>query len=95
MATAWLVTLPLAGTVGAVTYLLVHVIGGYLGVIVGFTLLAAGSLAIWLRSRKVRIDYTNVNAEWEGDLTARLEANAESAAATTAPQLTARGGSRS
>jgi inorganic phosphate transporter, PiT family len=51
MATTWLVTLPLAGAVGAVTYLLVHVIGGYLGVIVGFVLLAAALLAIWLRSR--------------------------------------------
>ncbi len=68
MATAWLVTLPLAGCVGAATHELVHSIGGYLGASVGFALLAAVSLAIWLRSRKVRIDHTNVNADWAGSL---------------------------
>jgi PiT family inorganic phosphate transporter len=74
MVTAWLVTLPLAGSVGAGTYFLVHAIGGYLGVAIGFVLLAATSLAIWLRSRKVRIDATNVNAAWDGDLTGGLGA---------------------
>ena len=39
MVTAWLVTLPLAGLVGAVTYWIVHLIGGYPGAIVGFALL--------------------------------------------------------
>ncbi|BBZ10609.1 inorganic phosphate transporter [Mycobacterium branderi] len=73
MATAWAVTLPSAGIVGGLTYLLVHGIGGYLGVIVGFTLLSAAALAIWLQSRKVRIDHTNVNKEWAGNLTAGLE----------------------
>ncbi|HEX7322737.1 MAG TPA: inorganic phosphate transporter [Mycobacterium sp.] len=70
MATAWAVTLPSAGVVGAITYTVVHVIGGYLGAIVGFGLLAVVALAIWLQSRKTRIDATNVNAEWEGSLTA-------------------------
>lgn len=73
MATAWAVTLPSAGVVGALTYVLVHSIGGYLGVIVGFTLLSAAALAIWLQSRKVRIDHTNVNSDWAGNLTAGLE----------------------
>lgn len=73
MATAWLVTLPLAGGVGAASYALVHVIGGYLGVAIGFALLAATCLAIWLRSRQVRIDATNVNAEWDGGLTGGLD----------------------
>ncbi|MCV7402241.1 inorganic phosphate transporter [Mycobacterium fragae] len=73
MVTAWLITLPSAGIVGAVTYVLVHHIGGYLGVIVGFILLSGTALAIWLQSRKVRIDHNNVNHEWEGTLTAGLE----------------------
>jgi len=73
MATAWAVTLPSAGIVGALTYLLVHSIGGYFGVLVGFTLLSAAALAIWLQSRKVRIDHTNVNNDWAGNLTAGLE----------------------
>lgn len=73
MATAWLVTLPLAGSVGAATYFLVHAIGGYLGVALGFVLLATTALAIWARSRKARVDATNVNAEWGGSRTGGLD----------------------
>ncbi|HET9874956.1 MAG TPA: anion permease [Mycobacterium sp.] len=69
MATAWLVTLPLAGCVGAGTYVLIHTLGGYLGAGIGFVLLAAVVLAIWLQSRKAPIDHNNVNAEWDGSLT--------------------------
>ena len=43
MGVAWLVTLPLAGLVGAVTYWIVHLIGGYPGAIIGFSLLVAVS----------------------------------------------------
>src|SRR6202035_2185200 len=77
MATAWLVTLPLAGLVGAVTYWIVHLIGGYPGAIVGFGLLVAVSTAIYIRSRRVKVDHKNVNAEWEGSLTAGLESSDE------------------
>ncbi|BBX74985.1 inorganic phosphate transporter [Mycobacterium shinjukuense] len=73
MVVAWLVTLPLAGLVGAITYWLVHLIGGYPGAIIGFTLLWLTSGAIWLQSRKARVDHTNVNADWKGNLTAGLE----------------------
>jgi PiT family inorganic phosphate transporter len=73
MAVAWLVTLPLAGTVGAVTYWIVHLIGGFPGAIVGFGLLVAVSAAIYIRSRRVKVDSNNVNADWEGGLTAGLE----------------------
>jgi phosphate/sulfate permease len=73
MAVAWLVTLPLAGLVGAVTYWIVHLIGGFPGAIIGFGLLVAVSAAIYIRSRKVKVDHKNVNAEWEGSLTAGLE----------------------
>jgi len=77
MGTAWLVTLPLAGLVGAVTYWIVHLIGGYPGAIIGFSLLVAVSAAIYIRSRKVKVDSKNVNAEWEGSLTAGLEGSEE------------------
>ncbi|OBH19794.1 inorganic phosphate transporter [Mycobacterium sp. E3247] len=77
MGVAWLVTLPLAGLVGAVTYWIVHLIGGYPGAIVGFGLLVATSAAIYIRSRKVKVDHNNVNAEWQGDLTAGLQDAAE------------------
>jgi PiT family inorganic phosphate transporter len=73
MAVAWLVTIPLAGTVGAVTYWIVHLIGGFPGAIVGFGLLVAVSAAIYIRSRRVKVDSNNVNADWEGGLTAGLE----------------------
>lgn len=77
MVVAWLVTLPLAGVVGAFTYGLVHFIGGYPGAILGFALLWLTATAIWLRSRRAPIDHTNVNADWEGNLTAGLEAGAQ------------------
>jgi inorganic phosphate transporter, PiT family len=73
MATAWLITLPSAGLVGAVTYWVVHGIGGFAGSIVGFALLVATASAIYLRSRKTKVDHNNVNAEWKGDLTAGLD----------------------
>jgi PiT family inorganic phosphate transporter len=75
MAVAWVVTLPLAGLVGAVTYYIVHLIGGYPGAVVGVALLVAVSAAIYVRSRKTKVDHNNVNAEWEGDLTAGLDSS--------------------
>lgn len=77
MAVAWLVTLPLAGSVGAITYWIVHLIGGYPGAIIGFSLLVAVSATIYIRSRRVKVDHKNVNAEWKGDLTAGLEGSDE------------------
>ena len=73
MAAAWLITLPSAGLVGAVTYYVVHGIGGYPGAIIGFLLLVAVAGAIYLQSRKTKVDASNVNAEWKGDLTAGLD----------------------
>ena len=73
MVVAWLVTLPLAGLVGAITYWIVHTIGGYPGAIIGFSLLVAVSALIYIRSRKNKVDHNNVNNEWEGGLTAGLE----------------------
>jgi PiT family inorganic phosphate transporter len=67
MATAWLLTLPAAGGVGAVVYLLVHLIGGFAGAPTGFLLLVAVATAIWLRSRKSRVNHKNVNDDWEGN----------------------------
>jgi inorganic phosphate transporter, PiT family len=51
----------------------VHLIGGFFGSIVGFALLVATAAAIYLRSRKTKVDHNNVNAEWKGDLTAGLD----------------------
>jgi inorganic phosphate transporter, PiT family len=73
MATAWLITLPAAGLVGAVTYWVTDGIGGYAGAIVGFAMLVAVASVIYVRSRKTKVDHNNVNAEWKGDLTAGLD----------------------
>ena len=73
MVTAWLVTLPSAGLVGAITYWIVHLIGGYPGAVIGFSLLVAVSAAIYIRSRRVKVDHKNVNEDWEGSLTAGLD----------------------
>jgi len=73
MVSAWLVTLPMAGGVGSGAYGLVHGIGGYPGIGVGVALLVTTTVAIWLRSRRARIDHNNVNAEWDGSLTGGLD----------------------
>jgi hypothetical protein len=65
-------TLSLAGALGGLTYLLVNSLRGYFGVIAGFLMLAAVSLAIWLRSRKTRVDQRNINNEWRGRMTTGL-----------------------
>ncbi|MCV7220445.1 inorganic phosphate transporter [Mycolicibacterium elephantis] len=87
MASAWLITVPAAGLVGAITYWLVNAIGGYTGAAVGFGLLVVVSLAIWRQSRKAPIDHENVNNDWEGTLTAGTERRAplESSALPTVP----------
>ena len=76
MAAAWLITLPSAAIVGAITFWITHLIGGFAGAAVGFGLLVVVSGLIYLQSRKAPIDHNNVNAEWEGDLTAGTSENA-------------------
>ncbi|MBS9534394.1 inorganic phosphate transporter [Mycobacterium sp. M1] len=73
MAMAWLITLPLAGAIGALSYTLVHRLGGYAGVLGGFALLAAAAGLIWRESRKVPVDHNNVTADWGEHMTDGLE----------------------
>jgi inorganic phosphate transporter, PiT family len=83
MATAWLITLPSAGIVGALTYFIVHSIGGFAGTAIGFALLVAVAVAIWVQSRRAgTIDSKNVNADWEGNLTAGTQPDRAPAANT-------------
>ncbi len=85
MATAWLITLPSAGLVGALTYALVHFVGGFPGAILGVALLLSVAGVIYLRSRKNKVDSSNVNDAWEGSLTAGLDDADESAVGAAAP----------
>lgn len=64
MVVAWMLTLPAAGVVGAICWLVAHLIGGLAGVLVVFAILVFGALAIYLRSRRDPVDHHNVNEEW-------------------------------
>jgi len=79
MVVAWLITLPAAGLVGAVTYGVVHGIGGYLGPALGFGMLVVAAVAIWLRARRAPVDHTNVTADWKQGPTAVVDTHPEPA----------------
>ncbi len=66
MATAWLLTLPAAGLVGAGCYGIAQGIGGTTGVLVVFVLLVVASAALYLRARGTPVSHHNVNDEWKG-----------------------------
>ena len=68
MATAWLLTLPSAGVVGALSYGLASVIGGDGGVLVVLAVLIAIAIFIYVRSRRTAVRHDNVNAEWAGSV---------------------------
>ncbi|HEU5429247.1 MAG TPA: anion permease [Actinocrinis sp.] len=68
MATAWVLTLPAAGLVGALAYEAAHGIGGTAGVAVIFVVLVACGLGLYLNSRRAPVTAGNVNDEWTGSL---------------------------
>ena len=68
MGVAWLVTLPAAAAMGAVSWGVAHLVGGATGMLAIFAILAAGCFAMWLRSRKAPVNPDNVNADWEEGL---------------------------
>ncbi len=65
MVVTWVVTLPSAAAVGALTFAVVNGIGGNLGVIVTFLALAAFCAGIYLLSRRSAVNAGNVNAPWD------------------------------
>jgi inorganic phosphate transporter, PiT family len=66
LVTGWAFTLPMSGLVGAGAYALAAAIGGTAGVVVDGLLLLAVIATIYLRSRKTKVSYENVNEEWAG-----------------------------
>jgi PiT family inorganic phosphate transporter len=64
MALAWVITLPSAGLVGALTYGVADVIGGAAGVAVMFVVLVAVAAGFYARSRGSRVHPCNVNDDW-------------------------------
>lgn len=68
MVIAWVITLPAAAIVGALTWLLGHYVGLHnemLGVIVVFAVLVAAAGYIYHHSRKAPINANNVNDDWD------------------------------
>jgi PiT family inorganic phosphate transporter len=66
MVVAWVITLPMAGVVGAATWWIGHVVGGGLaGALVMVAILVVASGALWARARRRPITAHNVNDDWE------------------------------
>ena len=80
MAIAWVVTLPAAGLMGAISYYIAHVIGGTGGILVVLALLIAVSGFIYARSRETRVSPDNVNSDWTGSVAPSAPATAGRAA---------------
>ncbi|MDO5740280.1 MAG: anion permease [Ornithinimicrobium sp.] len=65
MVTAWLITLPMAGIMGAITWWMGHLLGGgSAAAIAMMVVLIAASFFMWRHSHSTRVDHTNVNEEW-------------------------------
>lgn len=65
MVVAWLITLPAAGLVGSLMWVIGHAFGGAVGPVVVFTILIALSLLMYMRSRRQPVSADNVNDDWE------------------------------
>ncbi len=78
MAVAWLITLPLAGLAGALTFWIGHGIGSVFselaGSVVIFAMLCALSGYMWFRARQHKVDHSNVNADWDASTNSVLPA---------------------
>ena len=81
MAIAWVITLPCAGLVGGLVWLMAHVIGSntsdIVGVLAAFAVLLVLSSWIFIRSRKAPVDSSNVNDEWDENATSPEPASAK------------------
>jgi PiT family inorganic phosphate transporter len=68
MVSAWLITLPSAGLVGAAAWLLSNLIGGAPGSVTIVVIAMVAAAVIWWLSRRDRVGADNVTAEWTGSL---------------------------
>ncbi|MFW0795317.1 inorganic phosphate transporter [Gordonia sp. CPCC 205515] len=75
MAVAWVITLPSAGVVGAVSFWIANGIGGAAGAIVIFAILVALSFAMYWKAQQQKVDSHNVNAEWDEATNSVVPAN--------------------
>lgn len=66
MVVAWVLTLPAAAVVGALTWVVGNAVGGVAGAVVVVALLVALAVTVFLRSRQDPVHADNVNDEWSG-----------------------------
>ena len=90
MAVAWLITLPAAAIVGALTWLIGHGLNAltgtqFIGEMTVFALLVIFCFLMWRHSQKDNIDASNVTGDWdekEGAAVTSAEASADQTLAT-------------
>ncbi len=84
MAVAWLITLPLAGFAGALTFWIGHGIGSVtsdlIGSVVIFAILVVLSGYMWWRAQQQKVDHSNVTAEWDASTNSVIPADVREAA---------------
>lgn len=84
MAAAWLITLPMAGLAGAVTFWIGHGIGSVssplMGCIVIFAILVSLSGYMWWRAQQHKVDHSNVTADWDASTNSVIPADVREAA---------------
>jgi inorganic phosphate transporter, PiT family len=84
MAVAWLVTLPAAAIVGALSFWISHSVSSFSTQLVGdgviFLILCALSFYIWWRAQQQKVDATNVNADWDSSTNSVVPADVREAA---------------
>ena len=86
MLMAWAITLPAAGAVGALMWLIGHTLGGLFGTLVVFGLLVASASFMYWFSRKNPVDFKNVTDDWVPE---DLRGDPDLLAATTFPHVNA------
>jgi PiT family inorganic phosphate transporter len=69
MVSAWVVTMPSAGAVGALAYAIANSIGGNAGVVLVFAAVVSIGASLYLLSRRTKVTPDNVNNEWKGTVT--------------------------
>jgi PiT family inorganic phosphate transporter len=94
MAVAWMVTLPAAALVGALSYWLSYLVKDITesrlagdGVI--FLILVGLSLYMWRRAQQQKVDHSNVNADWDDTTNSVVPAEVRAAATTNTATTTA------
>jgi PiT family inorganic phosphate transporter len=91
MAVAWLITLPAAGIVGALSFWLSDGVKSLtdsplIGDGLIFLVLVGLSFYMWRRAQKQKVDHRNVNADWDETTNSVVPADTRDAAKEVKPK---------